>query len=151
MSLPKCQYCDSTAGLLIYYSKLYPSGKDTIESPLFICLNCIDKAKQDLNVCRGGIEGHKIITFKHLGGMQGKAVGKLCSRRGYEINHLATKTYRELIFSIHFQSKPSKMDILRDSLKWYQGRLELKIKDEPDKILSSKIDCVNFLLADLTE
>jgi hypothetical protein len=100
------------------------------------------------------MEGFRIITFKQLGAMQGKNVGKLCSKRGYEVNHLATKTYRELIFSIHFQSKPSKMDILRDSLKWYQEALEKHIKPDSggwDKELSQRLDCVNYLLQGMTE
>jgi len=146
---PKCLYCGEKATQLKFYTKDYPSGKPTIESPIFCCNNCSEKAKQDLSICRGGIEGIQTITFSELGKMKERDIGKLCARRGYEINHLANKVWRSLLFRIHYQNQPSRKEILKDSLSWYRKNLESRIKENFDKNLSSLLDCVNLIEQDL--
>ncbi len=147
--LPGCLYCQQKASKLLFYSKEYPSGKDTIESPIFSCESCTSQALRDLNICRGGIEGIKTYTFKQLGAMKEKEIGFLTAKRGKEINHLATKAYRNLLFSIHYQCRPSKKDILIDSLGWYKGNIEKRITEELDRRLSTLLDCSDEIIKDL--
>ncbi len=82
--------------------------------------------------------------------MKEKEIGWLTSKRGWEINHLATKVYRDLIFSIHYLSLPSKKEILVDSLQWYKKVLDKQIDIANfDRRLSALVDCVDYLLRDL--
>ncbi len=109
MNLPKCQYCDKDSSRLYYYSKTYAdSGTDTIESPILCCDECSPKARKDLSIHRGGIEGIFCRTFKEIAGMNEKAIGFLCSRKGKETNHLANKPWRQLLFRIHYLNLPPK-------------------------------------------
>ena len=109
LKLPKCQYCaDKDASRLYYYSKTYQSGKDTLESPILCCDDCSPKARQDLSICRGGIEGVHVLPFKELAKMSEKQIGFFCSKKGKESNHLANKPWRQLIFRIRYLSLPPK-------------------------------------------
>lgn len=145
----RCLYCQEKASKLLFYTKIYPSGKDTIESPIFSCDACSPRAIQDLNICRGGIEGVRTYTFKQLGAMKEKEIGFLTSKKGKEINQLATKTFRQLLFSIHYRNRPSKKDVLKDSLFWYQGTLEDGMKEDFDRRLSTLLDCTHVILEEL--
>jgi len=146
---PKCLYCGEQASQLKYYTKLYPSGKDTIENPILCCSECSEQARQDLSIHRGGIEGIKTITFRELARMKEKHIGRMCSKRGYELNHLANKIWRSLIFQIHYKNQPSKKEILKDSLGWYQGTLEDRMTNDFDRRLFGLLDCVHVIQEDL--
>jgi hypothetical protein len=146
---PRCLYCGEPANQFKFYTKSYPSGKSTIENPILCCSDCSDRARQDLAIHRGGIEGVQTITFSELAKMKEKNIGRLCAKRGYEINHLANKIWRSLLFQIHYKNQPSKKEILKDSLSWYQKQLEGRIKNEFDRRLSSLLDCVNLIQEDL--
>ncbi len=149
--LPLCLYHqDRQSSKLVYYSKTYPNNKSTLESPIFCCDECSPKAIKDLDICRGGIEGIKSHSFKQIGKMKEKEIGWLTSKRGWEINHLATKVYRDLLFSIHYLSLPSKKETLVDSLQWYKKILDKQIDIANfDRRLSAILDCVDFILRDL--
>jgi len=143
----KCLYCTKTAVKLHYYSKTYPDGKYTIETPIFTCEGCTIKCVGELSICRGGIEGVHVITFKQLGKMKEKELGWLCSNKGKKINHLSNKVYKELIFSIHYQNLPSKKEMLIDGLNWYKG-LIMNGKDF-DRAASGLVTCTDEILKDL--
>ncbi len=147
----KCLYCGKPASKLHYYSKTYPNGKDTVESPIFTCEDCTLKAANDLSICRGGIEGTHIITFKQIGKMKEKELGWLCSKKNRAINHLSNKVLKDLIFSIHYQNLPSKKEILIDGLNWYRGLIEKNhMKDEDfDRAASGLLTCADEILKDL--
>lgn len=130
-----CIYCSKPADMLMYYTKEYPAGtgrgtRSTLESPVFCCEGCSARAHESLNVCRGGIEGVVCHTFRQLGMMREKEVGYLTSRRGWESNDLATKEYRQLLFSLHYRNRPSKLDLLRASLDW----AEKKFSDDEETL-----------------
>ena len=147
----KCLYCGKPSVKLHYYSKTYPNGKDTIESPIFTCEDCALKAASELSISRGGIEGTYVITFKQIGKMKEKEIGWLCSKKGKEINHLSNKVYKDLIFSIHYQNLPSKREFLIDGLKWYRGIIEKNwMKGEDfDRAASGLLTCADEILKDL--
>ena len=65
------------------------------------------------------------------------------------MNHLATKPYRELLFSIHYQNRPSKKEILIEHLEWYQKNLEKRMTEDFDRNLSTLLDCNRVILGDL--
>jgi hypothetical protein len=108
MEKPKCLYCGRDAEKLYYFSKLYQSGKNTLESPILSCEECSPKARQDLSVDRGGIQGIFCRTFKEISQMSEKQIGWFCSKKGKEANHLANKPWRSLIFRIHYLNQPPK-------------------------------------------
>ena len=110
MEYPKCLYCDQNATKLYYYSKTYQSGRDTLESPILSCEECTLKARQDLSICRGGTEGICCRTFKQIAQMTEKQISCFCSKRWKEVNHLANKPMRQLIFRIHYLNLPSKKE-----------------------------------------
>ena len=85
--------------------------------------------------------------------MKEKEIGWLTSKRGWEINHLATKPFRDLLFSIHYKNIPSKNENLIDSLNWYKKNLESKIKltENFDRKLSGLLDCTNEILKEAGE
>lgn len=143
--LPRCLYCKEPASKLLFYSKQYPSGKSTIEAPIFTCEKCSQNALKDLSICRGGIEGVRAYTFKQLGAMKEKEIAHLTSKRGWEINHLGQKEYRQLLFSIHYRNRPSRKDILRESLVWYQKVIE---KENPE---SSLLESIRIIQESLNE
>ncbi len=147
----KCLYCGKPAIKLHYYSKTYPNGKDTVESPIFTCEDCIQKAANDLSICRGGIEGTHVITFKQIGKMKEKELGWLCSKKNREINHLSNKVLKDLIFSIHYQNLPSKKEILIDSLIWYVRVIEKNYMNggDFDRAASGLLTCADEILKDL--
>lgn len=147
--LPRCLYCESTASSLFLYSKDYPDGKTSLESPTFACEKHYDQAKKDLDIFRGGIEGVSSWTFKELGQMTTRAIGKLTARKGYHLNDLSPTIYRDLIMSIHYQSRPSKKDILKENLEWYLKRLEKQVEKDFNRHTSSLIDCTREILKDL--
>ena len=149
-ALPGCSYCKEISSRLHYYSKTYPSGKSTIESPIFSCETHSKDALNDLSICRGGIETTQTITFKQLGAMKEKEIAWLTSKRGYERNELSTKSYRQLLFSIHYLNRPSKKQILIDSLEWYRNSLIKSIKTgETDRISSGLLDCTDMILREI--
>lgn len=151
-ALPKCSYCPESASRLHYYTKQYPSGKSTIESPIISCEACVPKALADLNIVRGGIESVQTITFLDLGKKREKEIGWLTSKRGYERNELATKAYRQLLYSIHYLSRPSKKQTLIDSLEWYRhGLLKDVDNGETDRQVSGMLDCVDTILRELND
>lgn len=153
MEKPICNYCVGPAQKLYYYCKLYPSGRDTIESPILCCEECSTKAKKDLDIRRGGLEGVKIITFKELARMNERQLGKLCMKKGKEINHFATRSWKALLFSIHYQNQPSKREVLIDSLNWYKSMIEKTMKSETefDRRLSGLLTCADEILKALSE
>ena len=109
MEHPKCGYCDLPATKLYFYSKTYSdTGKDTIESPIICCDECSFKARQDLSVNRGGIEGIFYKTFKSISKMSHKEIVKFFGRKGKEFNHLANRQWRSLMFRIHYLNLPPK-------------------------------------------
>lgn len=109
MEYPKCFYCPNLAIKLYFYSKTYiDTGKDTLESPILTCEECSFKARRDLSIHRGGIEGIFYKTFKGISRMSEKEIGFLCSKKGKEVNHLANKQMRQLIFRIHYLNLPPK-------------------------------------------
>jgi len=110
---PKCQYCQiNLATKLYFYSKTYSdSGKDSIESPILTCDECSSKARKDLSIDRGGIQGIFCKTFKEISKMSMKQIGWFCSKKGKEANHLANKPWRQLMFRIHYLSLPSKKEL----------------------------------------
>ncbi len=149
MEKPICNYCPGPASKLYYYRKLYPNGRDTIESPLFSCEECSSKARKDLDITRGGIEEVRVITFKEIARMNEKQIGKLCMKKGKEINHFATRSWKALLFSIHYQNQPSKKEVLIDSLNWYKGLLDKTINQdgtEFDRKLSGLMACADEIL-----
>jgi len=149
---PMCLYCqDRPAVKFFYYTKTYPNNKSTLESPIFCCDECSQKAIESLSFCRGGIENTKYYTFKQLGKMKEKEIGWLTSKRGWEINHLAIKPYRDLLFSIHYRNIPSKNETLIDALNWYRKQLESRIKltENFDRRLSGLLDCTNEILKEV--
>lgn len=108
MEHPKCAYCSSSnATHLLFYSKNY-GIRDTIESPILSCDECIPKAKQDLSVDRGGFQGVFYRTFRMIGEMSERQIGYFCSKKGKEVNHLANKQWKGLIFRIHYLNLPPK-------------------------------------------
>ena len=112
LNLPKCQYCQvNLASKLYFYSKTYSdTGKDTLESPILSCDDCSPKARQDLSIYRGGIEGIHVLPFKEIAKMSEKTIGFFCSKKGKESNHLANKPWRQLMFRIHYLSLPPKKE-----------------------------------------
>ena len=150
---PICNYCPFPASKIYYYRKLYPNGMDTIESPIFSCEECFLKAKKDLDITRGGIEGVRVITFKELARMNERQLGKLCMKKGKEINAFATRSWKALLFSIHYTNQPSKREILIDSLNWYKGLIEKTMKSETefDRKLSGLLTCADEILKALVE
>lgn len=149
---PMCLYCqDRPAIKFLYYTKTYPNNKSTLETPIFCCEECTTKAVKDLSFCRGGIEDTKCYTFKQLGKMKEKEIGWLTSKRGWEINHLAIKPFRDLLFSLHYKNIPSKNEVLIDSLNWYRKQLESRIKltENFDRRLSGLLDCTNEILKEV--
>ncbi len=118
MNLPKCQYCDKDSSKLYYYSKTYAdTGRDTLESPILCCEECSPKARMDLSINRGGIEGIFLLTFERMAKMNEKQIGWFCSKKGKEANHLANKPWRQLIFRIHYLSLPPKKQSSLSPLK----------------------------------
>ncbi len=112
MEYPKCAYCELPAIKLYFYSKTYSdTGKDTIESPIICCDECSLKARQDLSINRGGIEGVFYRTFKMIAKMSEKEIGFFCAKKGKEMNHLANKQWRQLIFRIHYLNLPPKKEL----------------------------------------
>ncbi len=151
-ALPGCSYCKEPSSRLHYYTKQYPSGKSTIESPLFSCESHIQSALNDLSICRGGIESTQTISFKDFGKKSEKEIGWLTSKRGYERNELATKAYRQLLFSIHYLNRPSKKQTLIDSLEWYRGcLLKYVVPGDTERKASGLLDCTDTLLRELNE
>ncbi len=142
----KCGYCSCLSTKLLFYSKEYPNGKTTIESPILSCDLCTEKALADLSIVRGGIEGVYIKTFKELGAMSEKKVGYLLSKKGKETNTLSNKAWKEVIWNIHFTHIPSKKERLIAGLLWYKGVLENK---EEDSSIFPLIDCVIKILDSL--
>ena len=110
MEHPKCLYCDKDGTRLYYYSKLYSNGKDTLESPILCCDDCSHKARQDLSIDRGGIQGIYCKTFKEIAQMSEKQIGWFCSKKGKEANHLANKPWRQIMFRIHYLNLPPKKE-----------------------------------------
>ncbi len=145
-SLPLC-FCGKTAQYLYFYSKIYDSGKDTIESPICVCEDpeCQTRARKDLSISRGGVEGFSIKSFKQLGRMTSKAIGLFCSKKNYEINHLANPIWKKLIYSIHYVSQPSKKERLVDFLRWYRKQSEGEITIAVDLLLKE----LNFRLKEV--
>jgi hypothetical protein len=92
----KCFFCGNPATLLGYYSKLYPSGMDTIETPTFFCSTCWqdDSKRNEINAMRGGIEGVYCLLFSTIGKMDIRTLS-ICylSRKNKEINHLANQIW----------------------------------------------------------
>ena|SRR3990170_611611 len=145
---PRCTYCSNQAQNLIFYSKSYPSGKDTIEAPLFICEECRPKGYKDLSVCRGGIEGIVRYSLRDIALMSDKKVGVLCGKRNYERNELAVPHWRKIIFRVHKMFQPSKKERLIELLEWYKSLLEKNINSETefDRKLSTLLTCVDEIL-----
>jgi len=109
MDNPKCAYCESIATKLYFYSKTYSdTGKDTVESPILCCDECSSKARQDLTIHRGGIEGIFCTTFKEISRMSKRQLGWFCSKKGREKNDLANKSWRALLFRVHYLNLPPK-------------------------------------------
>jgi len=117
MKNPKCSYCLNPAIKLFYYSKTYAdTGKDSIESPILSCDECSSKARKDLSIDRGGIQGIFCKTFKEISKMTGKQIGWFCSKKGKEANHLANKPWRALIFRVHYLNLPPKNELKQNHI-----------------------------------
>ncbi len=136
-TLPLCS-CGKQAEYLYFYSKIYQSGKDTIESPMCVCgdRGCQVQARFDLSLSRGGIEGFSIRSFKEIGRMTTKQIGVFCSKKGYEINHLANPLWKKLVYSIHYRSQSSKKEKLVELLRWYRKQATGEIAIAVDLLLN---------------
>lgn len=113
---PKCSYCESNATKLYFYSKTYSdTGKDTAESPILCCDECSYRARADLSINRGGIEGVFCKPFKEIARMSPKQIGWFCSKKCRERNDLANKPWRQLIFHIHYLNLPPKKKLEKEN------------------------------------
>ena len=107
----RCFFCNEPAVLIGYYSKVYQSGKDTIENPTFFCQSCWENKnkRNEINAMRGGIEGVYCITFKRIGQTDPKTLACLyLSKKNKEINQMANKVWRKMVYRIHYLNLPKK-------------------------------------------
>ncbi len=107
----KCFFCEDEASMIVFYSKYYPfSDRDTIENPSFCCPKCWANgtARQKLFYPRGGREGILKFLFEDISKWDKKTVGWHLSKKGYEINHLANKTWRKFLWHIHYSCKQAR-------------------------------------------
>ena len=107
----KCFFCEQEADRIIFYSKYYPpSNQDTIENPTFCCPKCWANgtAKEMFFKPRGGMECIAKYLFEDIGQWNRKQIGRHLSNKGYEINHLANKMWRKILWHIHYCNMPVK-------------------------------------------
>ena len=105
----RCFFCNEPAVLIGYYSKVYQSNKDTIENPTFFCQSCWETKRNEISAMRGGIEGVYCITFKRIGKTDPKTLACLyLSKKNKEINQMANKVWRKMVYRIHYLSLPKK-------------------------------------------
>lgn len=105
MSILKCFFCLNDADRVSYFSKDYLDlGTRTIENPTLCCPNCFDSPRimNQITPLRGGKEGVYCFLFSSIGKWTSKQLAYHLSRKGWEINHLATKPMRKLLWRIHF-------------------------------------------------
>ena len=85
-------------------------NKESMENPMLFCHECWedpDKRKQverKFNSYR--FNASAFVSFFKLGTMTDEEIGRLCGKKNYHINHLATRIWKKRIFSIHYLSKP---------------------------------------------
>jgi hypothetical protein len=104
---------------LAYYSKDYILlGTRTIENPTLVCDECFNSPRimNQISPLRGGSEGIYRFKFETIGKWTAKTLAYHLSRKGWEINHLANKPMRKLLWRIHYLNTPQKgglNDLLR--------------------------------------
>lgn len=109
----KCFFCGNEASMVAYYSKDYEmTGRRTLENPTLCCKLCFDSPRiiNQINSNRGGAEGVYCFLFTSIGNWTPKQLGYHLSKKGWELNHLANKPMRKLLWRIKFvnQSRKSK-------------------------------------------
>jgi len=112
MSEFTCFFCHEPAVLIGYYSKWYSSGRDTIESPTFFCQACWDdKVKRnEIHAGRGGMDSVYCLTFTTIGKTSPKELSyKYLSMHGKELNGMANRTWRKMVYRIHYLNQPKKV------------------------------------------
>jgi len=105
----RCFFCLNPATSLAYYSKDYVCmNTRTIENPTLVCDECFDSPRimSQISPLRGGMEGIYRFRFETIGKWDAKQLGYHLSRKGWEINHLATKPMRKLMWRIKFKNTP---------------------------------------------
>jgi len=110
----KCFFCEQEADRIVYYSKYYPySNRDTIENPTLCCPRCWANgtAREMFFKPRGGMECITKFLFEDIGQWNRKQIGRHLSTKGYEVNHLANKTWRKMLWHIHYCNMPAKRRI----------------------------------------
>lgn len=82
----------------------------TIENPTLCCEPCHSSPKiiNQINPMRGGDEGVFSFKFSTIGSWSNKQLAYHLSTKLWEINHLATKPMRKLLWRIHFLNSPIK-------------------------------------------
>jgi hypothetical protein len=105
-----CFFCRERATLLGYYSKFYPElNRGTRENPTLFCESCWKIHRYDIGQVRGGMEGVWCIRFEDLAKMPKKKIAWMLSKRGFEINHLANKTWRKQLWRIYYLHQKKRM------------------------------------------
>ncbi len=113
----KCFFCNNDASSLAYYSKDYAMmGTRTIENPTMVCDICFNSPRimNQISPMRGGSEGIYRFKFESIGQWGNKQLAYHLAKKGWELNHLATKPMRKLMWHIHFRNQPKKENHVRD-------------------------------------
>ncbi len=111
MSEFKCFFCLNDADSIAYYSKDYfQLNTRTIENPTLCCEVCFNSPRiiDQINCNRGGSEGVYRFLFTSIAKWKKKQIGYHLSKRGWEINQMANKSWRKLLFRIWYTHQPNK-------------------------------------------
>jgi len=101
----KCFFCDGKADRIAFYSKSYPNKAGyTIENPTICCSLCY-KSPQIINQIspiKSGDMGIFSFKFDAIGKWTNKELGFYLSKKKWDVNHLAVKPMKKLIWRLHY-------------------------------------------------